>query len=99
MGDQATEYEIIAYSPEFRDRLLLLQRRSWGPDLAGNSNYFKWKYEDNPHGDQPLVYLALFDGEVVGMRGFWDTTAFPPFAPATWSSPTSMRTRACSAKS
>lgn len=72
MGDQATEYEIIAYSPEFRDRLLLLQRRSWGPDLAGNSNYFKWKYEDNPHGDQPLVYLALFDGEVVGMRGFWD---------------------------
>jgi len=73
MGDSATNYEIVAYSPEFRDRLLRLQSRSWGPDLAGNSTYFKWKYEDNPHGDKPLVYLALFDGELIGMRGFWDT--------------------------
>jgi GNAT superfamily N-acetyltransferase len=64
-------YEIVKYTPEFRDQVLLLQRRLWGPDLSANSAYFKWKYEVNPYGGSPLIYLSLSGGRVVGMRGFW----------------------------
>jgi GNAT superfamily N-acetyltransferase len=66
-------YEIAKYSPEFRDGVLALQRYSWSPDPVQNNAYFHWKHECCPYLDSPLIYLALYKGTVVGMRGMYGT--------------------------
>jgi hypothetical protein len=62
-------YGIVRYSDEFKSQVLKLQAHHWGPDLALNAAYLEWKYEDNPYVKTPLTYLALWEGDVVGMRG------------------------------
>ncbi len=62
-------HEFIKYRPEYKEQLCRLQQPLWGPHSDLNSAYFEWKYERNPIIDEPLVYLALADGDVVGMRG------------------------------
>lgn len=42
----------------------------WSPDAALNESLFRWKYLDNPFDPDPLVYVALRDGEVVAVRAF-----------------------------
>jgi len=66
-----TEYEIVKYTPEFKQLVLELQRYLWNPELAVNAAYLEWKYERNPYTASPLIYLALEQGRVVGMRGFY----------------------------
>ncbi len=66
------EYELLKYRPELKEQILKLQTHLWSlwsPDLALNRAYFEWKYDQNPYIDQPLIYVALCNGEVVGMRG------------------------------
>jgi len=65
------EYEIVKYSPEFRDQVIEIQKYLWGPESKINSAYFDWKYERNPYVKDPLLHLALHDGKVVGMRGLF----------------------------
>ena len=67
------KYEIVRYVPEFRDQVVALQRYHWGPDLSLNSAYLRWKYEQNPYISSPHIYLALYSGKVVGMRGAYGT--------------------------
>lgn len=43
----------------------------WGRDFRTNEAYLKWKYEDNPHTDKTLAYIALHNGEVIGFRGYF----------------------------
>lgn len=62
-------YEIIEYTPEFRNEVLQLQSHLWSSDLAANAEYMKWKYEQNPYLEKPFLHLALCAGKVVGMRG------------------------------
>jgi GNAT superfamily N-acetyltransferase len=66
-------YEIVRYRPELRESMLRLQTCLWGPDRRLNEAYLAWKHERNPYRDQPLIYLALCGGEVVGMRSFLPT--------------------------
>jgi GNAT superfamily N-acetyltransferase len=66
----ATAYDIVRYTPKYRNQILSLQQRLWGRDLRAISEYFEWKHERNPYGNEPLVYLALCGDAVVGMRGF-----------------------------
>ncbi len=70
-GLVTVEYEILRYRPEFRTQVLELQTHLWSPDVAVNSAYLKWKYEQNPYVDAPLIYLALSEGKVIGMRGMY----------------------------
>jgi len=63
--------EIVRYGPEFKKQVLDLQTKLWSPDLALNTAYLEWKYERNPYLHEPLIYLAVHDGRVVGMRGFF----------------------------
>ena len=63
------KYEILKYRPELKDQILQLQTHLWSPDLALNAAYFEWKYLQNPYSDVPLISVALYDGQVVGMRG------------------------------
>ena len=61
------DYEVIKYRPEFKGQVLELQTHNWSADL--NAAHLERKYERNPYTAAPLVYLALYDGHVVGMRG------------------------------
>jgi hypothetical protein len=62
-------YHFKRYQPKYKDEIVHLQSALWGPDLALNSAYLSWKYEENPYINQPLIYLALQNERVVGMRG------------------------------
>jgi hypothetical protein len=50
-----------------------LQTALWSRDPAANRRYFEWKYEANPWSVEPRVHLALRDGELVGMRGCYES--------------------------
>ena len=66
--------EIVRYRPEHKDAVARLQTALWSPDPAANRRYFEWKYEANPWSvDPPRIHLALRDGRVVGMRGFYES--------------------------
>ncbi|MGH7799582.1 MAG: GNAT family N-acetyltransferase [Thermodesulfobacteriota bacterium] len=65
------KYNIVKYSPDFKDQILELQTYYWSPDVTLNAAHLEWKYYQNPYVDDPLIYIALCDGEVVGMRGLF----------------------------
>ncbi len=67
-------YEIVRYVPALKAQLLELQTVLWSSSLELNAAYFHWKYEANPYLDEPIVYLAMHRGVVVGMRGFFGFT-------------------------
>lgn len=66
-----TKYEIVKYNPEFKSRVIELQKHLWSPDLSVNTAYLEWKYEQNPYINTPLIYLALCKEQVIGMRGMF----------------------------
>ena len=61
-------YRFTRYQPKYREEIVRLQTVLWGPDLVLNTAYLTWKYEQNPYLDEPLIYLALHNERVVGMR-------------------------------
>lgn len=64
-------YRVVRYEPGLRTAVCRLQQLHWDPDFATNSEYFAWKYERNPYLTEPHLYLAMLDGEVIGMRGVY----------------------------
>src|SRR5437870_4760298 len=72
---QNSAYAIVRYLPKWKDQILDLQTHLWDPNRRLNAAYFEWKYERNPYGQgqEPLIYMAVFEGLVVAMRGFWVT--------------------------
>jgi GNAT superfamily N-acetyltransferase len=67
----APKYEFVRYHPDLKRQVVELQTHLWSPSEALNTSYFEWKYERNPYLDGPLIYLAIHNGRVVGMRGFF----------------------------
>ncbi|MFB3817858.1 MAG: GNAT family N-acetyltransferase [Candidatus Methylomirabilales bacterium] len=65
----ADPYAVVRYRPEFKPQVVELQTQLWSKSADLNRAYFDWKYEQNPHAREPLVYLAVHEGRVVGMRG------------------------------
>ena len=64
-------YEIALYRPELKSQVAALQRHLWQDDDGTNVAYLEWKYERNPYFETPLIYLAMREGTVVGMRGMF----------------------------
>lgn len=64
------DYQVVPYRAEYTSQILQLQRHLWGDQERINAAYLDWKYIRNPYIRDPLIYLALHDGEVVAMRGF-----------------------------
>lgn len=63
-------YRVTEYSPRFKDQIAALRCRVFGGTQAFAVKYFTWKYEQNPYlKEQPLFYIALHEGNVVGMLG------------------------------
>lgn len=68
----ANGYEVVRYRPEFAEavaRLHSVHMPTGGSDAS--ARYLTWKYETNPYIGEPLIYLALHEGEPVAMRGFF----------------------------
>ena len=62
-------YEIAAYQPSMKHQVVELTKLLWSTDSALNASYLEWKYERNPYRETPLIYLALCQGKIIGMRG------------------------------
>lgn len=62
-------YTIVRYRPEHKEDVVALQKHMWSPHSDLNRFYLEWKYERNPYLKDPLLYLAVCGGRVVGMRG------------------------------
>lgn len=65
------EIEIVGYTPAYKEAVAELQTGLWSRDPERNLRYLEWKYEENPLGIEPHIYLALHRGEIIGMRGFY----------------------------
>lgn len=64
-------YSIDRYRPEDAPQIARLQQHLWGRSPAENAAYLDWKYARNPYTPDPLISIARFDGQVVGMRGMF----------------------------
>ena len=65
------DYEIVKYQPDFKRDVVELQRDLWSPDPELNTAYLEWKHERNPYLQPPLIYLAIYGKNVVGMRSMF----------------------------
>lgn len=61
---------IVPWGPDDKQAVARFQTGLWSGDPAGNLRYLEWKYEENPLGAEPRIYLAIERGEIVAMRGF-----------------------------
>ena len=66
-------YDTSPYRPELRSQVVNLLQYLWGDDSDGRLSYFKWKYEYNPYTESPPGIAALYEGQVVGFRGYFAT--------------------------
>ena len=63
--------EIARYRPAHKAQVAALQTLLWSSDPNLNRRYLEWRFEENPYGTEPVIYLAFQGGELVGMRGFY----------------------------
>jgi GNAT superfamily N-acetyltransferase len=66
-------YDIVPYSPELDAQIVALQQYMGSSISELNAAYLKWKYAENPFLRDRLMYLALSEGRVVGMRAMVGT--------------------------
>ncbi|ELY61215.1 GNAT family N-acetyltransferase [Natronolimnohabitans innermongolicus] len=63
------EYTVRQYRDSDRDDLIALYQDVLDPDLS--SAWLAWKYETNPYVEDVPIYVAEYEGTVVGASGFW----------------------------
>ncbi len=66
-----THYAIEPYRPELLQQVVRLESPFWGSSAARGAAFFDWKYQRNPYTPEPLFYVALREGRVVGARGMF----------------------------
>ena len=64
-------YEVVRYRPDHKAEVAKLQKQLWSSDVSLNAAYLEWKHERNPYMEIPLIYLALCEGHLVGMRSMF----------------------------
>lgn len=65
-----TDYEIRPFRPD--DRAAYLDLYQTVLDAARDPAWFEWKYgSGNPYVDEPAIFVAYRDGELVGARSFF----------------------------
>lgn len=66
--------EFKPYTSEYKEQVLKLLEPLWGNwDMKKRSEYFEWKYLNNPLCKEPLIFLAMdvSKNKVVGFRGYF----------------------------
>lgn len=66
-----SNYRITRYDPDLARQVVHLQKHMWGGSSSIRADYLDWKYHSNPYIEQPLIYVAMHDQQVVGMRGMF----------------------------
>ncbi|MCL1593817.1 MAG: GNAT family N-acetyltransferase [Actinomycetia bacterium] len=66
-------YLIRNFEPGMLDEVAELRRAVFGGTSAFNRAYLAWKYLENPYFPEALLHVALRDGSLVGMRGWYGT--------------------------
>lgn len=66
-----SDYTLQKYTPDLQEQVCRLQKYLWGPSIKLNAAYLDWKHLRNPYLPEPLIYLALYEGRVVGMRAMF----------------------------
>ena len=61
------EYEVIRFEPRYKNEVVELLMPLWGPDREKNAAYLDWKHYCNPYTQDPIIYLSLHRGSVVGV--------------------------------
>jgi hypothetical protein len=69
----AERYEIVRCSPELWESAARLHASVFHAEVAEAREYLAWKHERNPYRTEPLAFVAVRSGEVVGLRGFLPT--------------------------
>src|SRR5262245_51186770 len=64
-------YEVVPYRAALKPQIVSLQQHLWWGGAPINTAYLEWKYERNPYLPSPLLYVALYQGRVVAMRGLF----------------------------
>jgi hypothetical protein len=64
-----TRFSVELYRPELLPQVLRLERSFWGTSRSHAAALFDWKYRQNPYTSEPLFYVGLREGQVVGARG------------------------------
>lgn len=64
----AADYTVRPYEPADSAGFLRLDRRVWNRNRG--AAWFDWKYTDNPYADHIPVFVAEYDGQIVGARPF-----------------------------
>jgi hypothetical protein len=65
------QYELRLLAKDEKSQAIALIAEMQGIDVSTAEQYFRWKYEQNPHSDQSVVYLMFHEGKAVALRGFF----------------------------
>ena len=67
---KALDFIVVRYTALYKDQTMRLLNLLWSSKTEEESRArFKWKYEDNPYTQPPLIFLAMVDGKVIGVLG------------------------------
>jgi hypothetical protein len=69
----ADGYEIVRCSRQLWEGAARLHAAAFHRDVAQARDYLAWKHEQNPYRKEPLAFVAVRGGEVVGLRTFLPT--------------------------
>lgn len=63
-----SKYNIQICTPDLLNKVRDYYIRNWGFHGHRLTTYLDWIHHQNPYFDAPLIYIALYEGRVVGMR-------------------------------
>ena len=67
-------YQISLYKgDQISEVVALLGENLWEASYERNTSYFRWKYHRNPYATQLMGVVAIFEGRIVGFRGYFAT--------------------------
>lgn len=68
--EQKFEFDIVPYSPQYRQQTLALMNSLWQKSNDEEaSEYFSWRYDRCPYSSAPIIVLAIHSEVVIGVLG------------------------------
>lgn len=62
--------DYIKYKHKYKDQVIDFLSEHLGLGKKKRREKFEWRYVSNPYTESPLVYLAIEDDKIVGIRGY-----------------------------
>ncbi|MEE9367711.1 MAG: GNAT family N-acetyltransferase [Pontiella sp.] len=68
-----SDYQIQQYTPDLWKQVCKIQSDIWMSSTKLAGAYLDWKYVRNPYIQEPLIYVASYNDQVVAMRAMYGT--------------------------